>query len=52
MRLRKNLYEETNHRYEMRKKYSIEVSKLNERVIKLRSGLTAMESDMKEKIEN
>ena len=36
----------------MRKKYSIEVSKLNAKAIKLRSGLHAMETDFKEKIEN
>lgn len=34
----------------MRKKYSIELSKLNEKVIKLRSGMTVMETDMKQKI--
>ncbi len=36
----------------MRKRFNIEISKLNSKIIKLRSGLSAMETDMKEKLEN
>jgi len=31
----------------MRKKYSIEFSKLNEKVIKLRSGIVSIQNDFK-----
>ena len=51
-RIRAQLHEEIHKKFEMKKKYDMAISRLNTKILQLKTGMSSMENEMKDKLEN